>query len=97
MTTLETNLTARLATSIFGGWELYVVTDGPSKGWPEHSFGTDDRIPSSAERAQALAVLGYEITGSAGWEWTELNESALTGVHLIASIQVRPAAKGGNR
>lgn len=87
---------ARMVTSIFGGWELYVPVDGPSKDWPEHSFGPSDAIPVLAERVRAVAALGYEITEGAEWEWVELCESALTGVHLLASIPVRPAT-GGER
>ncbi|WP_406244317.1 DUF6303 family protein [Streptomyces anulatus] len=80
---------ARLSNSFSGEWELYVVTDGMSRDWPEHSFGRTGPVPTLQERADALAQLGYVLADSAGWQWQECPNGAMRRVHLLASASVR--------
>ncbi|WP_406248268.1 DUF6303 family protein [Streptomyces anulatus] len=80
---------ARLSNSFSGEWELYVVTGGMSRDWPEHSFGRTGPVPTLQERADALAQLGYVLADDAGWEWQECPTGAMHRVHLLASANVR--------
>ncbi|MEU2434568.1 DUF6303 family protein [Streptomyces sp. NPDC007861] len=78
-------------TNTFAGeWELYVVTDGTSLEWPEHSFERTTPVPTAQERENVLALLGYAIPDDAVWEWQELPNSPMDRVELLASIGVRP-------
>ncbi|WP_405190007.1 DUF6303 family protein [Streptomyces anulatus] len=80
---------ARLSNSFSGEWELYVVTDGMSRDWPEHLFGRSGPIPTLQERADALAALGYVLADDAGWQWQECPNGVMYRVHLLASANVR--------
>ncbi|WP_327414418.1 DUF6303 family protein [Streptomyces sp. NBC_01233] len=82
---------ARLANGYSGEWEVYVVTNGtPSQDWPEHDFGRSTPVPTLAERAAALAGLGYEGADGAEWEWQEFHGDATDRVRLLAALDVRP-------
>ncbi|MEU0830493.1 DUF6303 family protein [Streptomyces sp. NPDC005969] len=88
---------ARMATGVYGTWELYVLIDAPSLEWPEHEFGRVAPMPTPEERAEALAALGYAVVDGAEWEWRETRPTP-TASHLFASIPVRPntpAVAGG--
>ncbi|MCM2392508.1 DUF6303 family protein [Streptomyces albipurpureus] len=78
-----------------GGWELFIGSEDPVDDWPEHAFGPGHPIPTAAERAAALAALGYEIPDGAEWEWRESPGGPMDRVELDATIPVRPAAMGG--
>ncbi|ATY96988.1 DUF6303 family protein [Streptomyces cavourensis] len=84
---------ARLSNSFRGEWELYVVTDGISLEWPEHSFGRSGPVPSVQERVDVLARLGFVPTEGAEWEWQELPAGVMDRVELLASVDVQ--RKGG--
>ncbi|MFV2117058.1 DUF6303 family protein [Streptomyces sp. Act-28] len=80
---------ARLTNSFAGEWELYVVTDTTSLTWPEHPFGRTGPVPTPAERADALALLGYAVVEGAEWEWQELPNGPMDRVELLAAVDVR--------
>ncbi|MFJ2794621.1 DUF6303 family protein [Streptomyces sp. NPDC087290] len=84
---------ARMATGVYGTWELYVLLDAPSLEWPEYEFRRVVPVPTPEERAGALASLGYAVVDGAEWEWREMYP------HLVASIPVRPMTPvmGGGR
>ncbi|MER6334652.1 DUF6303 family protein [Streptomyces sp. NPDC001034] len=76
-----------------GRWRLYVVVLNTTDAWAEYSFGRTGRVPTRAERAEALAVLGYELGQDAQWRWVEDSETPddpASPVLLIAATQVRP-------
>ncbi|MGW5332404.1 DUF6303 family protein [Streptomyces bauhiniae] len=81
---------ARLTNSFAGEWELYVVTDGTSLDWPEHSFARTMPVPTLQERTDALALLGYSVAGGATWEWQEMPSGAMDRVELLAAVDVQP-------
>ncbi|QKW28341.1 hypothetical protein HUT11_21180 [Streptomyces seoulensis] len=82
---------ARLTNSFAGEWELYVVTDGMSPDWPEHSFARTGPVPTLQERADALALLGYSLADDdATWEWQEIPTGVMDRVELLASVHVQP-------
>ncbi|MET9916236.1 DUF6303 family protein [Streptomyces sp. NPDC006435] len=81
---------ARMATGVYGTWELYVLVSADE--WAKYEFRRLVPLPSPEERAEALAGLGYEAVDGAEWEWREL--SAPTGPRLFAAIQVRPTGPG---
>lgn len=81
---------ARMSNSFAGEWELYVVTDGASLAWPEHSFERTGPVPTLQERTNALALLGYMIPDGAEWEWQELPGGVMDRVELLAAVDVRP-------
>ncbi|KOY56331.1 DUF6303 family protein [Streptomyces sp. XY332] len=81
---------ARLANSHFGEWEIYVVTDGPTLGWPACDFRRTQPIPTLAERTAALADLGYEAAAGAVWEWMEMDNGDTGDVALLAAFDVHP-------
>ncbi|MFJ8211852.1 DUF6303 family protein [Streptomyces sp. NPDC096033] len=85
---------ARLSNSSFGEWELYIVTDSPSQGWPACDFRRTQPLPTLTERTAALADLGYEAADGAVWEWTELDNGDTADVVLIASLDVRLITPG---
>ncbi|MGF1342842.1 DUF6303 family protein [Streptomyces flavovirens] len=91
---------ARMATGVYGTWELYVLTDAPSLEWPEYEFRRVAPVPTLEERAAALAALGYEVVDGAEWEWLETRPGPKAmATHLFAAIPVRPATPtviGGN-
>ncbi|MEV0141914.1 DUF6303 family protein [Streptomyces globisporus] len=78
-----------MSNSFRGEWELYVVTDGMSRDWPEHSFGPTGPIPTLQERANALAQLGFGLADDAGWEWQECPTGVMDRVELLASANVQ--------
>ncbi|MFE3471261.1 DUF6303 family protein [Streptomyces bacillaris] len=80
---------ARLSNSFQGEWELYVVTDGISLEWPEHSFGRSGPVPTVQERVDVLARLGFVPTEGAEWEWQELPAGVMDRVELLASVDVQ--------
>lgn len=80
---------AQLSNSFRGEWELYVVTDGMSRDWPEHSFGRTGPVPTLQDRADALAQLGFVLADDAGWEWQECPNGVMDRVELLASSNVR--------
>ncbi|MBT2895642.1 MULTISPECIES: DUF6303 family protein [unclassified Streptomyces] len=80
---------ARLSNSFLGEWELYVVTDGISLDWPEHSFGRTEPVPTLQERADALAQLGFVLADDAEWEWQECPTGAADRVRLLASVDAQ--------
>ncbi|MCX5400066.1 DUF6303 family protein [Streptomyces sp. NBC_00102] len=74
-----------------GRWHLYVPLTGEE--WPWHDWSPTAPVPTPAERARALAGLGYDVAG----EWTWIEDSEVYGdptsaVLLIATVTVRPAA-----
>ncbi|MFF4754143.1 DUF6303 family protein [Streptomyces sp. NPDC002514] len=79
-----------MTNSFIGEWELYVVTDGTTLEWPEHSFERTAPVPTVQERADALALLGYAVPDGAVWEWQEIPDGAMDRVELLASVDVRP-------
>ncbi|WP_269854261.1 DUF6303 family protein [Streptomyces sp. RPT161] len=81
---------ARLTNSFIGEWELYVVTDGTSLDWPEHSFERTAPVPTLQERTDALALLGYCAADDAVWEWQEIPSGVMDRVELLASLDVQP-------
>ncbi|BAG19720.1 MULTISPECIES: DUF6303 family protein [Streptomyces] len=83
------NYGARLSNSFLGEWELYVVTDGISLNWPEHSFGRTGPVPTVQERADALTALGFVLADDAGWEWQECPTGVMDRVELLASANVQ--------
>ncbi|MFE9683031.1 DUF6303 family protein [Streptomyces sp. NPDC006285] len=85
---------ARLTNSFIGEWELYVVTDGTSLDWPEHSFERTAPAPTVQERADALALLGYCVEQDATWEWQEIPTGVMDRVELLASVDVSPMGGG---
>ncbi|MFF3487764.1 DUF6303 family protein [Streptomyces sp. NPDC002701] len=85
---------ARLTNSFIGEWDLYVVTDGPSRNWPEHLFERTAPVPTVQERADALARLGYSIEQDATWEWQEIPTGVMDRVELLASVDVSPMGGG---
>lgn len=89
---------ARVANGYYGTWEVYVVTDSPSpKDWPDHDFARTSPAPTLAERATALALLGYEIVDGAQWEWCELDGEDTDPVRLLGSVNVRRIPPGEDR
>ncbi|WP_051807711.1 DUF6303 family protein [Streptomyces sp. NRRL F-2664] len=85
------NHSARLVNSPSGEWELYVVTDGPSRCWLTYEFRRIQPIPTLAERNTAMARLGYAAADDdAVWEWMEMRDTARADVRLLASLDVAP-------
>ncbi|MFE9460058.1 DUF6303 family protein [Streptomyces californicus] len=80
---------ARLFNGFFGEWELYVVTDGSSLEWPDHSFGRTGPVPTVQERVDALVALGFVLADDAEWEWQELPTGVADRVRLLASVDVQ--------
>ncbi|MEW1634501.1 DUF6303 family protein [Streptomyces sp. NPDC093801] len=80
---------ARLTNSFMGEWELYVVTDAPTRDWPFHEFGRTGPVPTLAERTAALTALGYESAQAGEWAWTESQNTFAERVELTASLTVR--------
>ncbi|MFF1495871.1 DUF6303 family protein [Streptomyces sp. NPDC058304] len=79
-----------------GAWRLYVALMGVSS-WPERRWSRAASIPTLADRAQALADLGYEILPDREWEWLEDRVdpfNAGSSVLLIASVDVRRTSTG---
>ncbi|MCX5159978.1 DUF6303 family protein [Streptomyces sp. NBC_00264] len=85
---------ARMATGVYGTWELYILTDAPSLEWPEYEFHRVVPVPTPEERAAALADLGYAVVDGAEWEWRETHPTPAA-YHLVASIPVRPTGSAG--
>ncbi|MFJ4315799.1 DUF6303 family protein [Streptomyces lavendulae] len=81
---------ARMTNSPFGEWEIYVVNDGPSQGWPTYEFRRIQPVPTLTERVAALTELGYEEADDAVWEWQEMRNGPRADVTLLASLDVRP-------
>lgn len=79
---------ARLANSQFGEWEIYVVTGTAAHDWPACDFRRTQPIPTLAERAAALADLGYEAAEGAVWEWMEMDNGDTGDVALLAAFDV---------
>lgn len=91
----------------FGGrpparpWELFVAVGGNNVAdWPEHTWPRrrGALIPSVAERAEALASLGFEPVDGADWSWQEYESEGHAHppvVRLLASIEVRPLGEAG--
>ncbi|MFD4025581.1 DUF6303 family protein [Streptomyces sp. NPDC058576] len=80
---------ARLTNNFDGEWELFVVTDGLSLNWPEHSFERVGPVPTVQERADVLAALGFAVADGAEWAWLECTTGVMDRVELLASVDVR--------
>ncbi|MFJ4962595.1 DUF6303 family protein [Streptomyces sp. NPDC088729] len=80
---------ARLTNNFDGEWELFVVTDGLSLNWPEHSFERVGPVPTVQERADVLAALGFAVVDGAGWAWLECPAGPMDRVELLASVDVQ--------
>ncbi|CAM5466480.1 DUF6303 family protein [Streptomyces abikoensis] len=88
-------LRAQMANSR-GLWRVYVVLFGEVE-WPTFEWERAEPVPTLAERAQALARLGYEVAPECCWEWTEDSEvlgDPASRVKLIAAAQVQPLPDG---
>ncbi|MGY0060841.1 DUF6303 family protein [Streptomyces sp. LZ34] len=77
-------------------WRLYVCLMGETH-WPERVF-KGPKVPTVAQRAAALASLGYTVAlpqGADGfWDWSEVSmdyDDPSSAVTLIASVPVRAA------
>ncbi|MFH8368870.1 DUF6303 family protein [Streptomyces sp. NPDC018031] len=80
-----------------GEWRVYVVLLGEPE-WPEFRWPRTAPVPTTAERQEALAALGYESVPGSKWVWIE--DCATPGddrsaVWLIARIDVRELPAGG--
>ncbi|MFE7236132.1 DUF6303 family protein [Streptomyces sp. NPDC057596] len=88
-------------------WELYLVVYNSAEPWPAHAWPISRRhkVPTIAERTEALAKLGYAPAPDSEWEWTEgttpVYHGHPTAVSLFAGISIvpleqAPAAAGGD-
>jgi hypothetical protein len=88
--------TARVFTALVtpggGRWSAHVVRRDLPAPWPERDIGPADRVPSLAERCDALRVLGYEPAPGSVWEWHECHvdpTDPASPAWLMASLRVR--------
>ncbi|MFE2599968.1 DUF6303 family protein [Streptomyces sp. NPDC059396] len=89
-------LTAQMSRTRDGAyWAVYVVLSSEPKHWPEVLIPADKDIPSVAERATALAHLGFApFRTYPFWDWVEIADprDTTSPVRLIATLAVVPAA-----
>lgn len=87
-------------------WELYLVVYNTTDAWPAHAWPVSRRhqIPTTAERTQALANLGYAPVPGTEWLWQEGETPDFHGhpvaPYVFAAIDIvpldqAPAATGG--
>ncbi|MEU5978818.1 DUF6303 family protein [Streptomyces sp. NPDC047315] len=82
--------TATLSKTCLGRWELYIAGPGRVDDWPVADFDRAAPVPTIAERAAALAALGYELPPGGAWRWDEDQMTATEQVELSARVDVRP-------
>ncbi|MFJ8161181.1 DUF6303 family protein [Streptomyces sp. NPDC096136] len=80
-------------------WQLYVARTGLVCEWPTYTWPPSAEIPTLAERAAALADLGFapaediEDVEGAGWEWMEIASPEYhphpVRVLLLGAVKVR--------
>lgn len=78
-----------------GRWCLYVILRGRVGEWPHHWFIGGGPVPTFTQRADALAVLGFEAVPGALWEWAEGSadpDDPASPIVLIAAVRVRSRA-----
>ncbi|WP_079125417.1 DUF6303 family protein [Streptomyces lushanensis] len=89
-------LTAQMSRTRDGAhWAVYVVLSSEPGHWPEVLIPADNGIPSVADRASALAHLGFvPFRTYPFWDWAETTNPRDTAspVRLIATLAVVPAA-----
>lgn len=93
---MQGEFTAQMSTSR-GRWRLYVVLLNTTAPWPESDFGRTGPVPTLAERAEALSVLGFEPVPGTEWRWIEDSENPddpASPVCLIAAASVRCLTEG---
>ncbi|MFD8967686.1 DUF6303 family protein [Streptomyces sp. NPDC059568] len=88
-------LTAQMSRTGDGAhWVVYVVLSSEPQHWPEVLIPADNGIPSIADRAAALAHLGFvPFTAYPFWGWVETTNprDTTSPVRLIATLAVVPA------
>ena len=78
-------------------WRLFVVLEGLVSDWPEVRFAGTYGIPTLADRAAALAQLGYQVDDPDGWYWCEGQTEDHEPVQMLASVTVKTADQAGDR
>ncbi|MEV8476564.1 DUF6303 family protein [Streptomyces sp. NPDC051173] len=84
-------------------WKVFVSLPGSVANWPEHRWPASRRytVPTPAERAGALASLGWQVAPGETWGWSEDAGADFhghpAGVDLLASVQVVPLVGAGVR
>ncbi len=87
----EQTFTAQMGNST-GAWHVYVMVPGLGL-WPDCQF-EGASVPTQQERADALAVMGFEVLPDAEWRWVEDTQSPddpTSPAVLIGAVDVRPA------
>ncbi|MDW4904597.1 DUF6303 family protein [Streptomyces sp. ADMS] len=81
-------------------WQLSVVQVGRVDEWPVFTWPTSAPVPTTGERAKALASLGFSLAEDAEWEWCEDTTPEYHAhpvrVVLMAAARIRPL-DGGTR
>lgn len=79
-------------------WQLSVVMIGRVDEWPVFTWPTSAPVPTTEERTEALASLGFTLAEGAEWEWCEDTTPEYhphpSRVSLMAAAQVRPVNEG---